>query len=221
MELLPGQRAEVVAGAIPNGPLDPARNLVQNGAFSDGLHDWVLDAWRVEREELPRGETDVRPVDGDPTLRFVRDATGHADVQISQTINQSVSGASSLQLQLTFTIVRQSLDVCGSVGSECPLFVRVNYIDEGGINRIWQHGFYSQGVVNDNATPGRCITCSLIQRSHDRVPPGQLYYYEVELIDELARDGALPPRFIESITLVASGHTFETAVSDVALIVEE
>jgi hypothetical protein len=107
------------------------------------------------------------------------------------------------------------------VGSECPLFVSIEYIDQGGINRIWQQGFYSLGVPDANATPGICTTCSLVQRDHERVPPGQLFFYEVDLIEALARLRYSPPRFIQSITLVASGHTFETEVSDVALIVEE
>jgi hypothetical protein len=49
---------------------------------------------------------------------------------------------------------------------------------------------------------------------------GQLYFYDVDLIQELATQGALPPRYIESVTLVGSGHSFTTEVSDVALIVE-
>jgi hypothetical protein len=49
---------------------------------------------------------------------------------------------------------------------------------------------------------------------------GQLYFYDVDLIQELASQGALPPRVIESITLVGSGHSFVTEVADVALIVE-
>jgi hypothetical protein len=221
MELLPGQRVEVRTGAVPSAPLDAARNLVSNWDFSQGFQDWVVWAWRVDLADQPAGTTEVRPVDGDPTLRFSRDGIGHTDVQISQTINQDVAGYSSLQLQLTLNIMRQSLGVCGVVGSECPLFVRIEYIDEGGINRVWQQGFYSEGVVDDNSTPGVCTACSLVQQAHERIPLGQLHYYETDLIEALARQGFLPPRFIQSITLVASGHTFETHVSDVALIVEE
>jgi len=222
MTLLPGQRVEVASGAAPVGPLDPARNLISNGDFSTGFQDWVVFAWQVERADQPEGMTEVRPIDGDQTLRFVRDGIGSTEVKISQTINQDVSGHRLLQLQLTLKIVRQSLEVCGTVGSECPLFVRVEYIDEGGINRTWQHGFYAAGIVNDNSTPDACTSCALIQqRPHERVPPNQLHYYEVELTEELARQGYLPPRFIQSIILVASGHTFETEISDVAFIVEE
>lgn len=220
--LLPGQRTEISTGGVPSGPLDPARNLVSNGDFSNGLRDWALFAWYVDLAGQPEGTTEVRPIGGDQTLRFIRDGIGNAEVKISQTINQDVFGHSSLQLQLTLNIVRQSLGVCGIVGSECPLFVRVEYIDEGGINRTWQHGFYSEGEVNDNSTPDACTSCALIQQvPHEHVPLNQLYYYEVELTEELARQGFLSPRFIQRITLIASGHTFETEVSDVTLIVEE
>jgi hypothetical protein len=219
--LLPGQRGEVTLGGVPSGPLNPARNLLNNGDFSQGLRDWVTYAWYVDLAGQPGGVTEVRPMSNDQTLRFVRDGIGHADVQISQTINQDMFGYSSLQLQLTFNIVRHSLGVCGSVGSECPLFVRIAYIDEGGINRTWQQGFYAAGEIDDNLTPGECTTCAPIRQAHIRVPLNQFYYHEVELPEELARQGFLPPRFIQSIALVASGHTFEVEVSDVALIVEE
>ncbi len=222
VSLLPGQRASFANGGVPSGPLDPTRNLVRNGDFSQGLRDWVVFAWFIDLAGQPEGSTEVRPVDGDQTLRFVRDGLGHADVQLSQTINQDIFGASSLELQLTMNIVRHSLGVCGSVGSECPLFVRLEYIDEGGINRTWQHGFYAEGTVDDNSTPDACTSCALIQQlPHEHVPLNQPYFYEVDLFDELARQGYLPPRFIQRIFLIASGHTFEVEVSDVALIVEE
>lgn len=222
VSLLPGQRATLPNGGVPSGPLDPTRNLVRNGDFSQGLRDWVVFAWTIDLAGQPEGTTEVRPIGGDQTLRFIRDGLGHADVQISQTINQDIFGASSLDLQLTLNIVRHSLGVCGSVGSECPLFVRLEYIDEGGINRTWQHGFYAEGSVDDNLTPDACTSCALIQQlPHERVPLNQLYFYEVDLFAELARQGFLPPRFIQRISLIASGHTFETEIADVALIVEE
>ncbi len=38
--------------------------------------------------------------------------------------------------------------------------------------------------------------------------------------EELARQGALPPIFIERVSLVASGHSFVTEIVDIAFIVE-
>jgi len=220
MTLRPGERAEVPTDSPPQGPLDPARNLVRNGDFSRGLEDWSLFAWQVERPDQPKGTTEVRTDDNDPTLRFAREGIGHADVRVTQSLNQDVSDVDTLRLLATLRVNAQSLGVCGVQGSECPLFVILNYVDETGVSRVWQHGFYAQGTVDDNLTPGACISCAVVQRAHERVPLEQLYFYEVDLKEELASQGFLPPRIIESLTLVASGHSFDTEVSDVSLIVE-
>lgn len=220
LSLAPGMRAEVSLGSPPTGPFDPARDLIRNGDFSAGLDNWALFAWQVELPDQPKGETTVRPNGGDPVLSFSRQGVGHADVRLSQSVNQDVSDFTSLRLSATLRVVEQSLGVCGVQGSECPLFLIVNYIDDSGVNRVWQHGFFATGTVDDNLTPGACISCAVVQRPHDRVPLGQLYFYDVDLIQELASQGALLPRLIESLTLVGSGHSFTTEVSDVAMIVE-
>jgi hypothetical protein len=216
----PGQRAEISADLPPQGPFNPARDLIRNGDFSEALDNWALFSWRVELPDQPEGETSIQSNDGDPMLHYAREGVGHADVRVTQSVNQDVSGFDSLRLSATLRVVDQSLDVCGVQGSECPLMIIVNYIDDNGVSQVWQHGFYANGTVDDNLTPGGCISCAVIQRPHDRVPLGQLYFYEVDLIQELASQGALPPRFIESVTLVGSGHSFVTDVSDVSLIVE-
>jgi hypothetical protein len=216
----PGQRAEIPLESSPVGPLDPARNLVNNGDFSRGLENWALFSWQVELADQPKGETTVFTESGDPLLRFSRQGVGHADVRVSQSINQDVSDYESLRLQATLRIMEQSLGVCGVQGSECPLFIVINYIDDSGVSRVWQQGFFAEGTVDDNLTPGACISCAVVQRAHERVPLEQLYFYDVDLPQELARQGSLPPRVIESIALIASGHSFSTDISDVALVVE-
>ncbi len=220
LTLQPGERAEVGLGRPPDGPLDPARNLIANGDFSQGLDNWSLFAWQVEREDQPEGTTEVRADNGDPMLRFLRDGIGHADVKVTQSINADVSDAESLRLLLTLRVLDHSLGVCGVQGSECPLFVIINYIDESGVSRVWQHGFFANGIIDDNLTPGACVSCAVVQQPHERVPAGQLYFYDVDLREELARQGFLPPRQIESISLVGSGHSFDTEVSDVSIIIE-
>lgn len=220
LEVNPGQRAEVLMNAAPSGPLDPARDLIHNGDFSEGLGNWAAFSWRVELPDQPTGETIIQSEGGDPFLRFRREGIGHADVRVTQSINQDVSDYESLRLLATLRIVDHSLGVCGIQGSECPLFLIVNYIDDTGVARVWQHGFFANGTVDDNLTPGQCISCAVVQRPHERVPLGQLYFYEVNLIQEMASQGALPPRYIESVTIVGSGHSFVTDILDVALIVE-
>lgn len=220
LDLGGGQRVEVTADTPPAGPFVPARDLIRNGDFSNGLDNWALFSWQVELPDQPKGETTVQPNGGDPFVRFTRQGVGHSDVRMTQTVNQDVSDYESLRLSATLRVADQSLGVCGVQGSECPLFLIINYIDAAGVSRVWQHGFFANGTVDDNLTPALCISCAVVQRPHDRVPLGQLYFYDVDLIQEMASQGALPPRFIESVTLVGSGHSFTTEVSDVALIVE-
>ena len=220
LAVAPGQRVELAAGAPPSGPLDPARDLIRNGDFGQGLDNWASFAWRVELPDQPKGETSVSIDGGSSVLRFAREGVGHADVRVTQSINQDVSGYDSLRVSATLRVLNQSLGVCGVQGSECPLFIIVNYSDDSGVGRVWQHGFFAQGTVDDNLTPGQCISCAVVQRPHERVPLSQFFFYDVDLIQELASQGFLPPRHIESVTLVGSGHTFTTEVSDVALVVE-
>lgn len=220
MEIGPGQRVEIQLDSPPSGPFDPARDLIRNGDFGEGLANWAVFSWQVELPDQPAGETTIQSSDGDPLLRFTREGVGHADVRVTQSVNQDVSDYETLRLPATLRIIDHSLGVCGVQGSECPLFLIVNYIDDSGVNRIWQHGFFANGTVDDNLTPGACISCAVMQSTHERVPLGQLYFYEVDLIQELAGLGALPPRYIESVTIAGSGHSFITDILDVALIVE-
>ena len=214
------ERAEIPTGAAPRGPLDPERNIIQNGDFKQGFDHWSEYTWKVELGDQPDGKTEIIEVEGEPALHFERVGIGHADARVQQSINQNVSDFEKLRLAITLRILDQSLGVCGIQGSECPLFVRINYVDENGVNQIWQHGFYAAGEIDDNTTPGACISCAVLQSRHGRVPPGQDFFYEVDFREELARQGALPPSLIESVSLVASGHSFVTEIVDVAFIVE-
>ncbi len=215
------QRAVVTEDQTIRGALATERNLLQNGDFSQGLSRWALFAWRLELEDQPSGMTDVREVGGAPALHIARSGLGHADVKMRQTINQDVTDFQGLRLHVTFRIVYQSLEVCGIQGSECPLFVLLNFIDGNGLSREFQHGFYALGTPDDDRTPGACISCALIQTSHERVPANQIYFFEMDIHEELARQGFNPPSFIESLSLIASGHSFEVDVIDVALIAQE
>lgn len=216
------QRGRIATGQPPEGPLGTERNLIVNGDFSEGMDNWVNYTWSVELAEQPEGQTDVVNIAGEPTLKFFRQGAGHADTKVRQIINGDVTDYESIQMLLTFRIVDQSLGVCGINGSECPLFVRVNYIDDTGTQRSWRQGFYASGEVVVGETPDACVTCAgaIAQRAHYKVPLGQIVFYEVDLRNELARLGAWPIRYIESITLEASGHSFDVEVLDVALNVD-
>lgn len=221
IQLLSDQRAEVPTGQDPIGPLDTERDLIQNGDFSASTDRWTVFTWRVERADQPKGTANIVNVFGEPRLQIYREGIGHADLLLRQTVQQDVTDFETLQLALTFQILGHDLAVCGVQGSECPIFVRLNYIDEAGVSQTWQHGFFAVGEINPEETPDACISCAVVQSEHDRVPLGQDYFYEVDIRTELARQGFLPPRFIESVELVSSGHSFVVQIVNVDLLARE
>ena len=217
LALAEDQRAVVPTGSGPVGPLETERNLIANGDFSQELNRWTIFPWSVERADQPAGQVRVLDAGGESRLNISRQGVGHADVLVRQSVNEDVAEVESLRLLVTFRILNQSLEVCGVAGSECPLFVRVNYVDGGGFSNTWQHGFYALGEPAADRPDG-CAICGMVQDAHERVPLGQEYFYDVDLGEEIARQGRFPPRFIESIILVSSGHSFEVEVVDIALL---
>lgn len=220
MRLAHNQRARVPTGLGPIGREGTDRNLILNSSFQEGQDHWAFFKWNVDLEGQPGGVFALDAPNGEPRLYVFREGEGHTDFKIRQTIKQDVTDLSELRLAITFRINWQTLGVCGVVGSECPLFVRINYIDSQGVPQVWQHGFYAIGDVT-NETPDVCTNCGGIQTAHELVPMGQDYFYEIDFPDELALQGALPPRFIDSIELVTSGHSFEVELFDVALLAIE
>lgn len=215
-------RARIPTGSVPVGPLGTERNLVANADFGRETDEWIVNPWIVDLAAQPEGQVRVLENGGETRLNVARQGTGQAEVSIRQAVNQDVSELTSLRFLLNFQVLNQSLGVCGVKGSECPLFLRINYVDEGGASNTWQQGFYAIGEVDPELTPDSCITCAMVQDPHVKTPLQQNYFYEIEdFRDELARHGRLPPRFIESISLVFSGHTFEVEVGDIAILVEE
>ena len=219
LSLAENERGVVPTGEGPIGPLETERNLIANGDFSQELNRWTIFPWQVERADQPAGQVRVLDAGNEPRLNISREGVGHADVLVRQSVNQDVAEVASLRLLVTFRILNQSLEVCGVAGSECPLFVRVNYVDGGGFSNTWQQGFYAVGEPIPEVQPDGCVTCAMVQDLHERVRQlGQEYFYDFDLGEEIARQGRVPPRFIESIILVSSGHSFEVEVVDIALL---
>ncbi|KAA3665443.1 MAG: hypothetical protein DWQ04_00595 [Chloroflexi bacterium] len=218
VDLVANQRGEIPTGSGPQGPLQTDRALLVNGDFSEGESSWTFFSWIVDQVNQPKGRTAVTYTFGEPRLHIIRDGTGHADVRFRQSVRQDVTDLEELKLAMTFRILGQTLGVCGFVGSECPLFIRINYVDTGGITQTWQQGFYATGEIDANATPDVCVSCAVVQNIHQRVPLEQDFFYEVDFPTELARQGALPPRFIESVEVVSSGHAFNVEVVNIDLL---
>lgn len=221
MVLVENQRAVIPVEGNLVGPLSTERDLMRNGSFSDGLAAWIEVAGTVDMPDQSEVSVEVVEADGDDVLRFHRVGLGHADAGVRQVIEQDVTAYASLELFVTMRIVDQSLGVCGQQGSECPLFVRVEYEDVYGTDQVWQQGFFSVGEFEAGSTPDVCQFCAAPINRHVRVPPNQVYFYESgNLLEQLAQQN-IAPRIITGVSLAAQGHTFDTHVVDIALIAEE
>lgn len=221
LTLTASQGAVLMGAQPPAGPLSSERDLVKNGDFNEDLAGWDSLPWYVERADQSEGTTEVIELDGENVLRLHRVGVGHADTIVRQPINQDVVDFASLELFVTMRVVAHSLGVCGVQGSECPLFVRIVYEDVFGVEQTWQQGFYAIGNVVPDETPDVCKYCGGPVNAHQRIALGRLHSYESgNLMERLAQQN-MQPRVIKSIELEASGHTFETQVFDVALVVAE
>lgn len=215
------QRGTIPLDDLPTGPFSTERNLLRNGDFSNGLVDWVTLAWNIEIADQPEGQVTPGLTSNEPSLRFYRLGVGHADVTVRQTLDQDVTDFSSLRLETTMIIHGQDVAVCGVRGSECPLTIRLEYLDQNGNTQVWQQGFYAVGEIVPDQTPDICVSCAVVQSPHVDMSLNQLAFYELDILAELARQGYLPPSRLKSISLIAAGHSFEVEVVRVGLFGKE
>jgi hypothetical protein len=215
----PSQSARVPQGQPPQGGLSNERNLIVNGNFAD----LILTGWLVDHgpqsEDEPTGTIAVETVGGRRAASFQRVGPSHAETRLTQRIDRDVTESTSLKLNLAVQINGQDVPVCGSLGSECPMMVRINYRDSSGAEREWLQGFYS---VPDTSgiNPRFCELCAT-RNPHQATPLNTWFTYESDnLMDILSVDGAKPTR-ITQVTFYASGHSYRAAVTDVELLVQD
>ncbi len=220
LHLAPDQRAVIDSQRLL-GPLPAARNLVVNSDFSMPLEKgWNAYSKDIQIGGESGGEVQQGEMEGRPVAIIERRGEGHAETGIMQYLGVDVRDFSFLQLHLLLYIDEHNVPVCGSLGSECPIMVRIDYKDADGTDQQWLQGFYS---VPDTAVPGNppfCVTCSF-RNDHIQVPLDTWYSYDSDnLVPQLSQSGRAPAQ-IKSITVYASGHTYRAAVAEVELIGQE
>jgi hypothetical protein len=125
-----------------------------------------------------------------------------------------VSQYDYLALETTFYINYQSLNRCGSDGSECPLMLRVNYVDVQGNNQSLIYGFYTVNTPVDIGYPFICDSC---RQEHIFIREKTWYTFSTgNLLNTLPLEQR--PDYITSVQFYASGHQYDTRVSEVSLI---
>jgi hypothetical protein len=222
LALAPDQRGVINIGEAPSGPFETARNILRNGGFGDSMAEWVVSTWNVELADQPTGNIRIESINDESVLRVDRVGIGHADASVRQIVDQDVSAYEALQLMISVRFLTQSLPVCGSLGTECPLTVRIDYDDENGQSQVWQQGIYATGQPSTDA-PNFCSVCGYPLNLNEHWGAnrmGEVVFYESDnLIERWGQEG-IRPTTIKSISLIAAGHAFVYDIIDVALIAE-
>jgi len=205
-----GQRVAVSTGRSPGLPVPAEQNLISNGSFSADLMPSWEKVVEIDSDHQP-GEVSLTTVGERSAARLYRRAEDSAPnmVGVQQVLNEDVSGVDSLVLQADVQILNQSVPAGGWRASEYPIMIDLDYTDVYGKNLHWRQNFYwydlPPGSTWDRPTSGS-----------EKIPLGVWYTYESKnLIDEL-RDTR--PARLNSITISARGHDYESMVSDVALV---
>jgi hypothetical protein len=210
MSLIPNHRAIVGDGHVSE-PLPAVRNLISNSDFQADLNGWITYSRQADPEQ-PAGNIGVVANEGRRVVDFYRDGSNHAEVGIRQEIDYDVRDFTSLELHLAVRIISEDIGGfggCGSLGSECPIIVRIDYEDVYGSESESLHGFYI-GKPQDGW---------LTYEWSEPVQEGNWQTYDSgNLMEELAD---APPALIESVTIYASGHSFHAMVTEVELLAQE
>ncbi|MBC7813681.1 MAG: hypothetical protein H7175_21165 [Burkholderiales bacterium] len=206
-------------------------DLLQNSTFQETFLPEVVGddavreiptAWGCGNapNTIPRSYFESQMLDGRATLHLFRgdDATSHGETTCTQPLGTrdqplDVSGYAYLALRATFRIDFQSLNTCGDRGSECPLMLRLDYMDNEGHLQVWRHGFYARSDAQAEY-PIRCDSCT---QDHEFINEQAWYTYETgnlyTLFPEVRR-----PVSIVSLIFYASGHQYNVHVSEMSLL---
>ncbi len=210
MSLTPNQRVVMSDGRI--GEILPAaRNLITNGDFEANLQNWTPYSRQADPEQ-PAGNIGIVANEGRRVVDFYRDGSNHAEVSIRQDIDYDVRDFAFIELHLAVRVISEDIGGfggCGSLGSECPIIVRIDYRDIYGSESESLHGFYI----------GEPQSGWLTYEWAEPVQEGTWQTYDSgNLMEELAD---APPALIKSLTIYASGHSFHDMVTEVELLAQE
>ncbi len=216
------QRAEVALGQPPAGPLPVERDLIQDGEFREELGSvWRLDARPPADPVEEAGRVTPVTLGGRRAVNYQRLGRNWGQVGLTQDLNQDVRDFTSLRLQLDIYLAYQDLSNCGSQGTECPVMVKLKYVDNNGVEREWLQGFYYK--YDDNPVFGYtfCAPCSPRYGDHLRVEQNQWRTFESDNLLEAMRAANAPAAVLKSIAVYGSGHTFDSNVAQVQLLASE
>jgi hypothetical protein len=202
-------------------------NLLENSTFEDtalvendsGEMQVIARIWGCRNDQVsaPRGLYRTEILDGRTIMRFLRgeNATSNGETRCVAFLGQSgrdVSGYDYLEVRASFSLNYQSLAACGWQGSECPLMLQLDYVDQNGELQKWYHGFYYL-----EPQPGNPLTCSSCQQEHDRVNEKSWYTYSSSNLFALMGPDERPQTIL-NVQFYASGHQYDVSIGEVSLL---
>lgn len=210
-----GQRTAVSDKGIA-GVLPASRNIIRNGEFEPPLErDWQVQTV-IDPSSTITGTATIVGMSPNTSLLLKRTGQnlGWGRTGVTQEINEDVRDRRAVQLRINFAILEQEIPVCGGEGSECPLMVRIDYRNQSGADLYWLQGFYAVG------TPSAALpdyVRSNNQGKHVARRLGVSETFEWENLIELLPD----MQTIKSITLYAEGHSVQTQINSVELLLQD
>ncbi len=211
IRVLEGLSTSVAAGKSPTEPAAAAVNLVDNGNFERplGPPTWLVSQF-PEDNDASAGVAAIDSSSGRQAVRFSRinQPPTHTEVGITQVLDTSVHDYERLNLQLDVLLRWQSLPGAGEQSSEFPLMFRLDYEDIYGNHQFWTHGFYYR-----DPPPQWVIT------GGQKIPQNVWFAFESgNLFDRLKEEGLPAPAKINYLKIYASGHNYDSLVSEVRLL---
>ncbi|MCY3946765.1 MAG: hypothetical protein OXF44_10845 [Anaerolineaceae bacterium] len=212
---------------------------LQGGASTSEGTAWTCDHGQ---SDSPPGAHEILDAFGLDSLRFLRDGgvTSHGENFCVQQFGQRGLDLKQfdldyLSIRVSFFVERASLGSCGTHGSECPLMLRMDYLNqeylepqqglqpgETGVRAVppggdaikWHHGFFTH---TREEWPMRCDTCI---QDHELIHEKSWYVYESPNLLTLFSPNP-PPEIIVGVWVYASGHEYDVRVRDVALLAKQ
>lgn len=203
-------------GIVP-GLYAPPRDLIRDGRFQSALGN----IWESISEVYVPGDISgtVRIIGNgaNNTLILERPGVGlnWGRTGIRQEILENVSGRTSLQLRVNFSILFQELKVCGGQGSECPLMAKINYRNKEGGTKEWTQGFYADGTPHMPDLPDFIVQSADLRTKHIATRLGIAEPFESPNLLETIPDITT----INWIQLYAEGHGVQTQINSVELLI--
>ncbi|MBN1642586.1 MAG: FecR domain-containing protein [Anaerolineae bacterium] len=206
-------RCRIVEGQPIEGRLPPEQNLIVNGDFSSPLgRGWEVQPAQRDSEADPYGTAEIVAEGGKTVLSFARfGARTHGETSIIQPIGKDVRDFESLTVSFEVLVNSQSLRGGGYESTEFPVMVELRYRDSADTPRSRYWGFY---YLDPGTGPGwRPMV------NGTEIPQAEWYLFET---DNLMRTlGDIRPAYIESVRVYASGWDWDSAITNIAVLVQE